>query len=282
MRNPELSRRGFLKLGAASAGAVLISAFETKTTAAEPVIRDFPQEQTIYQKPAIVQPSAKPYFEELTESSPSSEIRAIKPGEVIYSANTHRRIVCFSFDDGGKRMRKVMDIANKRGIKMTFFPTGNAINADPKLYKDIYEAGHEIGNHTQSHANLATLTAKEIESQILHAREALWNAVGKEVPQNLLRPPFGAGVISSKDVDPDLLKAAKKLGYGIAMWNVTSAGTSKYATVDSIKKRVGRGLRNGVIVLEHPTLFDTAAFPVILDYALSLGFTPQTISEGLK
>lgn len=257
MRNPELSRRGFLKLGAASAGAVLLSGFEAKTTAAEPVIRDFPQEQTI-------------------------EIRAIKPGEVIYIANTHRRIVCFSFDDGGQRMRKVMDIANKRGVKMTFFPTGNAINADPKLYKDMYEAGHEIGNHTQSHANLTTLTAKGIENQIMRAREALWNAAQKEVPQNLLRPPFGAGVRSSKNVDSDLLKTAKKLGYGIVMWNVTSAGTSKYATVESIKKRVEDGLRNGVIVLEHPTLFDTTAFPVILNYALSHGFIPQTISEGLK
>ncbi|MCL6096068.1 MAG: polysaccharide deacetylase family protein [Patescibacteria group bacterium] len=213
---------------------------------------------------------------------PTREAGIIVPGQVIYAADTHRKIVCFTFDDGGTRMRKILDIANKRGIKMTFFPTGNAINADPKLYKDMFEAGHQIGNHTQSHADLTTLTEKGIESQILHAREALWNAVGKEVPQNLLRPPFGAGVRSSKDVDPDLLKAAKKLGYGIAMWNVTSAGTSKYATVDSIKKRVEGSLRNGVIILEHPTLFDTTAFPVILDYALSKGFTPQTISQGLR
>lgn len=218
----------------------------------------------------------------LPNIEPTHEAAIITPGQVFYTADTHRRIVCFTFDDGGQRMRKVMDIANKRRVKMTFFPTGNAINADPKLYKDMYEAGHEIGNHTQSHADLTTLTAVKIESQVVHAREALWNAVGKEVPQSLLRPPFGAGVRSSKDVDPDLLKTAKKLGYGIVMWNVTSAGTSKYATVDSIKKRVESSLRNGVIVLEHPTLFDTTAFADILDYALSQGFTPQTISEGLK
>lgn len=275
MRNPELSRRNFLKLGAASAGAVLLSAFDAKVTAIGPVVRNFPQEQTISQRPAIVVPSAAPHVEELTQLPLSPEISVIKPGEVIYNANIHRKIVCFSFDDGGQRMRKVMDMANKRGIKMTFFPTGNAINADPKLYKDMFEAGHEIGNHTQSHADLTTLTEKGIESQIMHAREALWNAVGKEVSQDLVRPPFGA-------MNSNLVIAAKKLGYGIVMWNVTSAGTSRYATVDSIKKRVEGSLRNGVIVLEHPTLFDTTAFPVILDYALSKGFKPQTISEGLK
>jgi len=212
-----------------------------------------------------------------SENAPMQELAKIKPGEVIYTADTHRKIICLTIDDGFSKanMKKIMNAANKRGVKISFLPIGRVIAQDPGLYMEIIDSGHEIGNHTQHHSDLTRLSIPEIKDEILRARDALWKAAGREIPQNLLRPPGGA-------FNKHTIQAAAELGYGILMWDVTSAGTSKYATVKSIEKRVESGLHNGAIILQHPTPYDTAAFPAILDYALSEGFKPQTVSEGLK
>jgi peptidoglycan/xylan/chitin deacetylase (PgdA/CDA1 family) len=53
-------------------------------------------------------------------------------------------------DDGFNKanMKKIMDAANKRNVKMSFLPIGSMIAANPGLYREIIDSGHEIYNHT--------------------------------------------------------------------------------------------------------------------------------------
>lgn len=302
MNYEQLTRRDFLKIARDSAVAAAgISVLELINMYGQPLLnpnsnvvnpgqtskpsetaQPVTAEQSSLPTPDVTplpsaEPTLKPTVPPTSEATPMQELAKIKPGEIIYTADTHKKIICLTVDDGFNKanMKKIMDAANKRGVKMSFLPIGSVIAADPGLYREIIDSGHEIYNHTQHHYDLATLSAQKIKDEILWARDALWKAAGREIPQNLLRPPGGA-------FNKRTVQVAAQLGYGILMWDVTSAGTSRYATVDSIEKRVAGGLHNGAIVLQHPTPFDTAAFPIILDNVLTRGYNVVPVARGLK
>ena len=300
MNSEFLTRRDFLKIARDAAIAVAgISVLELVNMYGQPLLTPpsgvanpgvsprpsdtpGPTEQLPSQTPdATAVPSAEPTPKitppVTSENTPTQELARIKPGEVIFTADTHRKIICLTVDDGFNKanMEKILHAANERKIKMSFLPIGRVIAQDPGLYREIIDAGHEVYNHTEHHVDLTTLSVQEVKDEVLRARDALWKAAGREIPQNLLRPPFGA-------YNRGTIQAAAELGYGILMWDVTSAGTSRYATVNSIEKRIEGGLHNGAIVLQHPTPYDTAAFPVVLDNILSRGYNVVPVAKGLK
>jgi peptidoglycan/xylan/chitin deacetylase (PgdA/CDA1 family) len=58
------------------------------------------------------------------------------------------------------------------------------------LVKREYREGHEIGNHTYSHPNIATVSAYRTDLELSATQRILENALGHST--TLFRPPYNA------------------------------------------------------------------------------------------
>ncbi len=101
-------------------------------------------------------------------------------------------VVALTFDDGPNPeiTPLVLDILYENQVPATFFVCGKSIDGNEDLLKDIVENGHELGNHTNTHPDLTTLTQQEIQSEINLTQQK----VSKIVPNYSLyyfRPPYG-------------------------------------------------------------------------------------------
>ncbi len=80
-----------------------------------------------------------------------------RPGEVIWSIPTSRKIVVLTFDDGPDRVHDLAlgEILRVRGYegKATFFCIGRNVASFPGVTQELFDRGYTIGNHTMSHAH---------------------------------------------------------------------------------------------------------------------------------
>ena len=133
-----------------------------------------------------------------------------------------RRVVRLSFDDGPNPTTTppLLDHLRDHGVKATFFVLGqNIVHQEGRaILERIACDGHQIGNHSYSHADLTKLTAKQIEDEIKQT-EALIGSLDNGI--KLFRPPFG---FHNSTVD----EVVRCLGYRFVLWNVISRDWEKY------------------------------------------------------
>jgi cellulose synthase/poly-beta-1,6-N-acetylglucosamine synthase-like glycosyltransferase/peptidoglycan/xylan/chitin deacetylase (PgdA/CDA1 family)/spore germination protein YaaH len=103
-------------------------------------------------------------------------------------ANRHK--VALTFDDGPdpRWTPAILDTLASRGVKGTFFLVGQNVDTHQGLVQRIFREGHEIGNHTYTHPNLA-LTAPRLAQVEIDATASLLQAV---LNRNVafFRPPY--------------------------------------------------------------------------------------------
>ena len=77
----------------------------------------------------------------------------------VERVETKQPLVALTFDDGPNPVNtpKLLALFKKTGVKATFFVTGNSLRKHPELAKRMVAEGHELGNHTTTHADLAKL-----------------------------------------------------------------------------------------------------------------------------
>ena len=110
-------------------------------------------------------------------------------------------IVSISWDDGHED-RRIIDAADRRGVGgMTFYPTFLG-GKDLSMY-----VGHEIGNHTFTHADLSTIPPRAIESELWRASMFIQLHTGK-TPTSLAYP-FGSH-------DSKVVEIARQCGFLMA------------------------------------------------------------------
>ncbi|MBA3673185.1 MAG: glycosyltransferase, partial [Gemmatimonadaceae bacterium] len=103
-------------------------------------------------------------------------------------AHAHR--VALTFDDGpdARWTPRILDTLRSRGVKATFFVVGQNVDTHQRLLQRIFREGHEIGNHTYTHPNLA-LTGERRAGYEIDATASLVEAVlTRRVA--FFRPPY--------------------------------------------------------------------------------------------
>jgi len=83
--------------------------------------------------------------------------------------------------------RTVLDIAAENGTRGTFFVLGWVAKRYPGLVREIYDAGHEIGCHSQWHQLVYDLGPDRFRADLVESRETLQNITGDAV--TLYRSP---------------------------------------------------------------------------------------------
>lgn len=97
-----------------------------------------------------------------------------------------------TFDDGPHPVytAHLLDELKKRGVKATFFVTGEHAELHPDLIKRMHDEGHLIGNHTYSHIQLTSSNKNQFKEELIQTNEILHDITGAEV--QYVRPPYGS------------------------------------------------------------------------------------------
>src|SRR6266478_4333497 len=183
--------------------------------------------------------------------------------------------IAMTFDDGphATNTPKLLEMAAKRHIKLTFFVLGECIGQNPDVLRREVAEGHEIGNHSWSHPNLAKLSDEGVRTQLQRTEDIIVKTTG--VRPKLMRPPYG-----------ELAKLQRILvnhdfGYKVILWDVDPLDWKRPGS-NVVAQRIITGARPGSIILSHdihpPTI---AAMPQVFDALLAKGFKFVTVSELL-
>ena len=71
----------------------------------------------------------------------------------IWEMPAESKVLYLTFDDGPtlEITSWILDVLNQHNAKATFFCIGKNIAQHPDLFKNIFDNGHTIGNHTFDH-----------------------------------------------------------------------------------------------------------------------------------
>jgi peptidoglycan/xylan/chitin deacetylase (PgdA/CDA1 family) len=124
--------------------------------------------------------------------------------------------LALTFDDGPNATwtPRLLDILARHEARATFFLLGNRAAAQPELVRRIATAGHNIGNHSWSHPNLARTRSSRVREELRQTSETLQQIVG--APVKFFRPPFGAR-------RPVVFRIARELGLEPVLWNAMTS-----------------------------------------------------------
>jgi len=183
--------------------------------------------------------------------------------------------IAMTFDDGphATNTPKLLEMAAKRHIKLTFFVLGECVEQNPTVLQREVAEGHEIGNHSWSHPNLAKLSDEAVHSQLQRTEDIIVKTAG--LKPKLMRPPYG-----------ELTKRQRiwvnhDFGYKVILWAVDPLDWKRPGP-SVVARRIIAGTRAGSIILSHdihpPTI---EAMPRVFDALLARGFKFVTVSELL-
>ncbi|WP_242906055.1 polysaccharide deacetylase family protein [Actinomadura terrae] len=181
------------------------------------------------------------------------------------------KCVALTFDDGPMESTpKLLDILAARRVRATFFLIGKNAAERPELVRREYAAGHEIANHSYTHADLGHAPEEKVDAELTGTQEAIRRAIG--MTPVLLRPPYGS-------TGKRLTSITRRMGLAQVLWTVDPLD---WAVRDSrsVERRVMRSVRPGDVVLMHdihPTT--VAAVPKILDRLEEEGYVFVTVTE---
>jgi len=131
------------------------------------------------------------------------------PYRVVLASNTDaERPLLLTFDDGGVSCAETAaPILESYGMRGHFFVVTGRLGNDGYMTKDhvreLDAAGHHVGSHTVTHANLRDASPSKRQTELVRSKEALESLLGTScqsvsipggfVDKNVLKDTFDAG-----------------------------------------------------------------------------------------
>ena len=190
----------------------------------------------------------------------------------IYCVQRDQKMLSISFDAawGNEDTQQLIDILGQYDVKATFFVVGEWVDKYPESVKALHDAGHEVMNHSDTHAHLSRLSADEIIADVTACSDKIEAVTG--VRPTLIRPPYG-------EYDDHVITAIRSMGMEPIQWDVDSLDWKELSAAE-ITERVTTKVQPGSIVLFHNAALHTPeALPGILEALLQEGYTFVPISE---
>jgi peptidoglycan/xylan/chitin deacetylase (PgdA/CDA1 family) len=195
---------------------------------------------------------------------------------VRYYVETAEPVVAFTFDDGpGPQWTPmVLDALDAARVPATFFMVGRNLREHAGLVHGRLDA-HEIGNHSWSHDDLATLDLRQVRDELSRTHDVIHEVTGRA--PTLMRPPYG-------HLGGSTLLAADSMGYDIVLWSQQMRERTYEDDPDGQVRAIVDAVRPGDIVLAHDVgarrrLVALSRLGAMFDGIKARGFRFATISE---
>jgi peptidoglycan-N-acetylglucosamine deacetylase len=162
-------------------------------------------------------------------------------GPSLWHGNPRRPRLALTFDDGpSPGTAEILDVLREFSARATFFQIGEAARRDPVLARRVSDEGHEIGNHTLSHAALYAKTPAGVYGEVSGAQRVLQEIHGG-APQ-WFRAPYGCRWFGLRD-------ALRDHGLTGVMWSCLGLDWKRPA--GEVAARVIAHAGNGSIICLH-------------------------------
>lgn len=195
--------------------------------------------------------------------------------QVLWRAETTRKVAALTFDDGpGAELTPgLLDVLREAKVRATFLLLGSMAKERSDLVRRQVRDGHEIGNHSWSHADLSLLGYDEIRRELERTDDLLAELTGRRPA--VVRPPFGR-------INGALLQHVAIARQRLLLWDVRLR-EGDLDTPGNVAW-VEENLRPGTIVLCHDAgsanrYIGIRAIPGIVATARQRGYEFVTASE---
>ncbi|MFY7066276.1 polysaccharide deacetylase family protein [Nocardiopsis changdeensis] len=178
------------------------------------------------------------------------------------------KCVALTFDDGpGEDTERLLDMLAEYDARATFYVLGSLVGEFPEVVERTHAEGHEMGNHSWKHDDLAGKSEAGVAEDITRTNEAVRAITGSD--PLTIRPPYGSlnGTVR-RAVDQPLI-----------LWDVD---TMDWQSRDTAKV-AGHALEHttaGSVVLFHdihPSTVD--AVPEVLEGLHRKGYHFVTVTD---
>jgi peptidoglycan-N-acetylglucosamine deacetylase len=213
-------------------------------------------------------------WEEYTELPTSYVIRK-------YGQGVHQ--IVLTFDDGPDPVYtpQILDILRDEHVPAAFFILGVNAEENVNLLRRIYREGHELGNHSFSHPNLAEITPERVRVELNATRRIIESVTGHSTV--LFRAPYNAD--SEPETFEELVpvELSKQDNYYTVGESIDPQDWQRGITSDSILARIKQQQGYGSIILLHDAGGDRSqtvkVLPEIIRYFRSQGYTFTTVAS---
>lgn len=164
----------------------------------------------------------------------------------------------------------ILKSLEKTNTKITFFVVGDWADKYPEAVQKINKAGHEIGNHSNTHPHVNDLTYEQNIDEISKCSSKLKNLTGKDV--KLYRAPYG-------EYNDTVLNSASAVNCKVIQWNVDTLDY-KGLTGQEMWNRISGKINSGSIILTHNGTKHTAdSLEDLINKIKSNGYDIVPVSE---
>jgi len=199
-------------------------------------------------------------------------MRAMYP-EFIWRIPTREKEIFLTFDDGPipEITEFVLQVLEKYNAKATFFCIGGNIEKYPRIFQQLVNQQHSIGNHTFNHLKGWDTEVEIYLDNFKKCEDEIFKQISNPEPQipNLFRPPFGR---IKKIQAKEILKSHK-----VVMWDVLTGDYDQSLSQERVLSKTFQYTEQGSIVLFHDSIKASKnmmyALPKFLKHFSEEGFT---------
>ena len=194
--------------------------------------------------------------------------------------------IILTFDDGPdpEYTPKILDILEKEKVPATFFIIGLNAESNIPLLNRIYRNGYEIGNHTFTHHNIATMSPERADLELKSTRVLIECITGHSTI--LFRAPYNADSEPQTFEEIEPIARSKKDNYITVGESIDPNDWDPGLNADSIFNRTVRiaESNNASIILLHDAGGESRqptvdALPRIIKYFKDRGCKFTTVAD---
>lgn len=198
-------------------------------------------------------------------------------GRGYFLGDTGKKEIYLTFDEGYENgyTGQILDTLRDNNVKAAFFVTGSYVEKNPALVKRMVEEGHIVGNHSDTHPSMPSLSNEEIKRELEAVEKQVHQLTGTKM--SYFRPPRG-------EFNRRVLDVAHQEGYTTIFWSMAYQDwlTDRQPGKEVAFKHVTENIHNGAIILLHAvSKSNTEALDDIIKELKKMGYKFKSL-DNLK
>ncbi len=218
-------------------------------------------------------------------------LKAIADYNAIYRGNDSKKYVYLTFDCGYEYTKDasypdgvtadILDTLKEKGVKGTFFVTGEYLNGpgpERTLIRRMLDEGHIVANHTLNHPNMTKVDYAQFVDEIMKNNELLKSIYPDAPDMVFYRPPEGGANFRT-------LALAEAMGATSVFWSVShyDYNVNEQPAHDTALLDMKDSLHNGAVYLLHAVSVTNAEIlGELIDYIHAEGYEVRSLNDFVR
>ncbi|MFD9126052.1 polysaccharide deacetylase family protein [Kitasatospora sp. NPDC059571] len=207
-------------------------------------------------------------------SPPPTAEPSLAPGtpDEVVSGPSDRQEVALTFHGQGDPAiaTAVLTAAEQRGARLTVLVVGSWLDQQPQMAQRILDGGHELGNHTQNHLDISSMSPEQAYAEIAECADRLQRLTGSI--GRWFRPS------AAQYANAMVREQARQVGYAHCLSFDMDPRDYTDPGAEVVQRRVLKAVGGSIVALHMGHRGTADALPGILDGLSARGLRAVTAS----